>query len=135
MSKSSNPGEKLVMSMLQCMDRYSVEQAISSTPLRPKNPLNITFSEISSLNQRQHDRLSMGAQVNLNKGEIYIIGDCKDISASGMFLACYPDENIFVNDTVHLIIKLETGEQVFRAKARVARQERNGYALKFITAS
>ena len=130
-------GEKLVVTMLECMDQYSIARASSERTNggKPENPLEATFKEVSSSNQRQHDRLRMGAQVNLNKGDHFIIGDCKDISASGIFLACYPDEKILVNDTVYLMIRLENGEQVFRAKARVARQEKNGYALKFVTAS
>ena len=97
----NKPGKKMIVSMLRVIDRYSVEKAISRAMKKCQNPLDSTFllSEAAN-NQRLHERLSMIGEVNLNKGDHFIVGDCKDISASGMFVACYPDERIQLTTTL-----------------------------------
>ncbi|MFW7378542.1 MAG: PilZ domain-containing protein [Oligoflexus sp.] len=129
--------QRLVIDMLRIINRY--EGAKSSQLLhqgqKKQDPLRLCFqfNKGHERNKRNHQRIAFEGEVNLNKDDDFIVGYCLNISASGIYMTCHPQDFVRVNDHVHLIIKLHDNEEIFRAPARVARADRNGYALQFMT--
>jgi hypothetical protein len=135
-SNSRNPEKKLVIDMLRIMNRYAGECSSRSLDEKPvRNPLNISFEfdEDAAANQRCHQRVQFPGEVNLNKANQFIVGNCLNISASGMYMTCETADFVRVHDHVHLIIRLDDQNEIFRTPARVIREDRGGYALEFVT--
>lgn len=128
--------KKLIVEMLRIMDRYQdLKSSLDLFSGRSKNPLQVSFDlrQEKPDNLRTHQRVCFAGEVNINKSDQYIVGNCLNISASGLYVSCDPHDEVQVNDMVHLIIKLRDNAEIFRTAAKVTRQDRSGYALKFVT--
>ncbi len=128
--------KRLIIEMLRSMDRYQdLKSSLALISGQSKNPLQVSFElgKDTQDNLRTHQRVCFAGEVNINKREQYIVGHCLNISASGLYVSCAPKDDVQVNDMVHLIIKLKDNAEIFRTAAKVTRQDRSGYALKFVT--